>query len=138
MEQVYPEPAVGALILNDKKEILLVKTRQWGILYAIPGGHIELGETIGEAVKREVKEEVGLDIDLEKLLLVQEAIFSKEFYKKKHFIFLGCICKANSKEVKIDNDEIREFIWVEPKKALDLNIDSYTKNLIMKYLEEIK
>ena len=138
MEQVYPELIVGALISNDKKEIFLVKSHKWGNLYCIPGGHIELGETIEEAVKREIKEEVGLDIEFEKVLFIQEAVFPKDFYKKKHFIFLECICRTKSKEVKIDNDEIQKFIWIEPKKALDLNLDSYTRNFIIKYLEEIK
>lgn len=137
MEQVYPEPIVGALISNDKKEVFLVKSHKWSNLYCIPGGHIELGETIEEAVKREIKEEVGLDIEFEKVLFIQEAVFPKDFHKKKHFIFLECVCRTKSKEVKIDNDEIQKFIWIEPKKALDLNLDSYTRNFIIKYLEEI-
>lgn len=55
MRQKYPEPIVGALIFNNKDEIFLMKSHKWEGKYVIPGGHIELGETIEEALKREVK-----------------------------------------------------------------------------------
>jgi nucleoside triphosphatase len=134
-KQIYPEPIVGALILKDKK-VLLVKSWKWGNLYCIPGGHIELGENIEEAVKREIKEEIGLGIELEKVLFIQEAIYPKKFHKKKHFIFFECVCKAKSLKVRLDKDEIQEFIWIEPKKALKLTLNNFTRKFIRKYLEE--
>src|SRR6266702_1480574 len=57
--QVYPEPTVGALIVNKEGRILLTKSHKWFDKYTLPGGHIEVGETMKEAVIREVKEEVG-------------------------------------------------------------------------------
>ena len=86
-QQVYPEPTVGALIVNPEGKILLAKSHKWFDKYTLPGGHIEVGETMEEAVKREVKEEVGLDVEVVEFLLMQEAIFAEEFWKKKHFIF---------------------------------------------------
>ena len=62
--QQYPEPTVGALIINEHEKIFLFKTHKWGNNYAIPGGHIELGETMQEALIREVKEETNLDIEI--------------------------------------------------------------------------
>jgi nucleoside triphosphatase len=46
MKKEYPEPVVGAFIFNDGGEVLLVKSPKWDVEYTIPGGHIELGETI--------------------------------------------------------------------------------------------
>ena len=61
MTQIYPEPTVGALIINNKKEILLVKSHKWlNNKYSVPGGHVEIGESFEEAIIREVKEETGL------------------------------------------------------------------------------
>ena len=55
MTQVYPEPTVGALIINNKKEILLVKSHKWlNNKYSVPGGHVEIGESFEEAIIREV------------------------------------------------------------------------------------
>ena len=138
MEQKYPEPTVGALILNPKGQILLVKSYKWPGKYTIPGGHIEVGETVEEALKREVKEEVGLDVEFDKVLFVQEPIYSKEFIKKKHFIFLECVCRAKSEHIKLDEDEIQEFIWVEPKGALGLDVDSFTRKFVEKYIETLE
>lgn len=44
MVQLYPEATVGALIVNEKGEVLLVHSKKWGEKYTVPGGHIELGE----------------------------------------------------------------------------------------------
>ncbi len=88
MEKEYPEPTVGLLIVNDKNEILLIKSPKWGERYVVPGGHVEMGEKIEEAVKREAKEEVGLDVEFEKVLFVYESIFSPEFSKNKNFMSL--------------------------------------------------
>src|SRR5438034_9510417 len=70
--QVYPEPTVGALIVNKEGRILLTKSHKWFDKYTLPGGHIEVGETMKEAVIREVKEEVGLDVEVVEFLLMQE------------------------------------------------------------------
>lgn len=45
-KQIDPEPTVGALIFNPQGEIFLMKSHKWRNKYVIPGGHIELGETI--------------------------------------------------------------------------------------------
>ena len=135
MNKKYPEPIAGTLIHNDRGEILLIFSPKWSVDYSIPGGHVELGETIEDAAKREAKEEVGLNVEFEKVLFVQEAIFPKECHKKKHFIFLECLCKAKNSNIELDNIEAKKFIWVKPEKAMRLNIDVYTRRLIKKYLE---
>jgi len=138
MERKYPEPTVGALIINNSGEILLVKSPKWNCGYTIPGGHVELGEKIEDALKREIKEEVGIDIEVVGPLMVQEAIFPKTFFKKKHFIFLDYLCKAKNTEIKLDGREMTGFIWIKPEKALNLDIEPFTRNMINKYLENIK
>ena len=46
----YPEPTVGAIIFNPDNKILLCKSHKWNNQYIIPGGHIELGEGMEEAL----------------------------------------------------------------------------------------
>lgn len=58
----YPEPIVGALIVNHHNEVLLIKQKKWNDQFCIPGGHVELNESIEDAIKREVYEEVGLKV----------------------------------------------------------------------------
>ncbi len=134
-EKKYPEPTVGGLILNDKKQVFLAKSHKWKNRFTIPGGHIELGETVEEALKREIKEEIGLEIEPIRFLIMQEAIYSEEFYKSKHFIFLDYLCEAKTTDVKVDKDEMQDFVWGDPRKALEMNVDSFTKRTLKKYLE---
>jgi len=134
-KQVFPEPTVGALIVNQQGKILLAKSHKWFDKYTLPGGHIEVGESMVDAVRREVKEEVGLDVEVVEMLLVQEAIFAPEFYKKKHFIFIDFYCKSKDQQVKLDQDEIQDYIWVYPGAAYNLKLDLFTRKTLDMYLK---
>lgn len=137
VKQQFPEPTVGALIFNPQGKIFLTKSYKWRNKYVMPGGHIELGEKIEEALKREVKEETGLDIYNIKFLCLQEFIFDKAFWQKKHFIFLDFICKIKSSKVKL-NSEGQEYLWVTPKEALKLPVEPYTRKAIKEYMRKFK
>jgi nucleoside triphosphatase len=136
LAQVYPEATVGALIVNEKGEILLVKSYKWGNKYTVPGGHIELGERSEAAIKREVKEEVGLNVQPIKLLLVQEAIFPADYVKHEHYIFMDYLCLSNSSAVKVDRQEIQDYLWVDPDRAFQLDLESFTRNLVREYVKD--
>jgi len=125
-EQVFPEPTVGVFIFNPSNELLLLKSHKWPGKYVIPGGHVELGERIEEAAVREAKEETGLDIYDLKFICFQEFIHDPSFWKRKHFIFFDYTCRADSLEVRL-NDEAEEHVWVRLEAALHLPIDSYTR-----------
>jgi len=134
-KQVFPEPTVGALIVDNQGKILLARSHKWFDKYTLPGGHIEVGESMADAVRREVKEEVGLDVEVVEMLLVQEAIFAPEFYKKKHFIFIDFYCKSKDQQVKLDHDEIQDYIWIYPGAAYNLKLDSFTRKTLDRFLE---
>ncbi len=137
-KQVYPEIGVGALISNKQGKILLVKSPKWFDKYTIPGGHVELGESLETALIREMKEEVGLDISVIKLLNWQEAINSAEYFRPRHFLFFDFLCETNNKNVAIDGEEITDYIWVEPEKASKLNTDRFSAKAIKDYLKFIQ
>lgn len=60
-------PAASAVVLNQDGKILLHKRRD-NALWSLPGGAMELGESIGETIIREVKEETGYDVDVVKCI----------------------------------------------------------------------
>lgn len=132
--QVYPEPTVGALIFNPEGKIFLMKSHKWRGKYVIPGGHIELGEKMETALKREVKEETNLDIHDIEFLLFQEFIYGKTFWHKGHYIFFDYCCRTESTDVKL-NEEAEEYLWVSIKEALKLPVEHYTRVAIDRYLE---
>lgn len=129
----YPEPVVGAFILNPEHEILLVKSPKWkqGQLWSVPGGHIEMGETISKAVKREVLEVVGLAVDFKEVICIWENIYPVDFQDHKHFIFLECLCISKGKSiVQIDNQEITKAQWFTLKEALALPLETFTQKTL--------
>lgn len=60
-------PAVTAVVVNDRGEVLLIH-RADNDLWALPGGAQDLGESLPEAVVREVKEETGIDVEVTDLI----------------------------------------------------------------------
>ena len=136
-KQHYPEPTVGALIFDPEGNLFLMRSHKWHDNYVVPGGHIELGERMEDALKREVKEETGLDIYDIELLCIQEFIYDDTFWERKHFIFFDFVCKANSKKVTL-NDEAYDYTWISLQRASELPIDPYTKVAIEKYLAKIE
>lgn len=136
-EQGYPEVTVGVLVLNPEGKVFLMVSPKWKGNYSVPGGHIEYGEKIEDTAKREIKEETGLDIFDIQFLMVQECIFSEEFYKKKHFIFLDYIARAKDTKATLDGREGTEYVWVTIDEALSLSLNPYTKNAILEYKKKI-
>lgn len=126
----YPEPTVGAIIFNPDNKILLCKSHKWNNEYVIPGGHIELGEKMEEALKREIFEETGLEIYDIELISLKESIFSDTFHEEKHFIFIDYICKTNSYEVTL-NDEAEEYEWVKLSEINNYELGGFVKPLLM-------
>lgn len=137
-EQKYPEPTVGALIFNKEGKLLVVKSPKWFDKFIIPGGHVELGETAKDALKREIKEEVGLEIREIEFLQYQDAIFPPEFAKRKHFVFIEFSAKCVDDKVTVDNDEITHFRWVDPVDALKMDLASYTRRAVEAFLNRRK
>lgn len=134
-KQRFPEPTVSGLIFNPENKILLVKSYKWRNKYVIPGGHIELGETIEDALKKEIKEETGLSIFGIKFLFFGEFIFDKAFWKKRHFIFFNFVCRTKSSKVSL-NSEGQEYVWVTPQNALKLPTEPYTRQTINEFLKQ--
>ncbi|MGA2503918.1 MAG: NUDIX domain-containing protein [Anaerolineales bacterium] len=132
--QIYPEPTVGILIFNFKGEILLLQSHKWPGQYVVPGGHVELGERVEQAAIREALEETGLDIHDLRFLCWQEFVYDSAFWKKRHFLFFDYACRAESDAVRL-NEEAEDYLWVKPDKALDFQIDSYTRNSLLEYLK---
>jgi nucleoside triphosphatase len=133
--QKYPEPTVGALVFSPDGDLLLVRSHKWRDLYVIPGGHIEVGESIEQALRREIKEETGLDIDGIEFVGFQEFIWDNAFWKKRHFIFFDYACTADSVQVVL-NDEAQDYVWVPLAGALALPVEPYTRWAIQRYIQQ--
>jgi nucleoside triphosphatase len=131
-EQKYPIATVGALVFNPEGKVILLKSDKWKGKYVVPGGHIELGETILDALRREIKEETNLDVRDIKFVCHQEFIYDEAFAKPRHYVFLDYACRTDSEDVRL-NEEAQSYEWVTLEEALTLPIDPYTRKLIETY-----
>jgi phosphoglycolate phosphatase-like HAD superfamily hydrolase/ADP-ribose pyrophosphatase YjhB (NUDIX family) len=131
-----PVVTVGALIFNEENKVLLVQTHKWSNLWGIPGGKIKYGEPSEEALKREIKEETGLDIHSIQFVMVQDCIHSDEFYRDEHFILLNYVCKFSSSENVRLNEEAHNYVWVDLKEALKMPLNLPTKRLVEEVLNK--
>ena len=133
-EQSFPEPTVGVFIFNPDDRLLLLKSHKWPGKYVVPGGHVELGERLEDAVLRETKEETGLDVYNLEFINFQEFIYDPSFWKPRHFIFFDYACKTQSTDVQL-NHEAEDHIWVPLEEAAQLPLDAYTRTSVDKLLD---
>jgi nucleoside triphosphatase len=136
MENI-PISAVGVLIFNSKGEIFLVKSPKWDNKYIVPGGKVNFRETLKEAVRREVKEETGLEVYDIRFLCVFDFINPLDFHKSgKHFVGIQFICRTNKTNVKL-NQEGLDYVWIKPQEALKkLKIQKKTEEAIRIFLRK--
>lgn len=129
-------PTVGALIFNHE-EIFLVQTHKWDHTFGIPGGKIEVGESMEEALCREIQEETGMTIRNIEWALAHHSKNSKEFYKShQHFLLLNFYAQTRSRKFQL-NEEAESGFWISPKAALKLRLNQPTRVLIEYYLQNL-
>ena len=136
-----PMVGVGVMILNDKNELLMTqRISSHGIgEWSFPGGHLEFGETIVEAARREVKEETGLDIEkIEVFSVADEMRYLKTH--NKHYVNIGLVAHYEGGEPKImEPEKCTGWRWIHIDEMPDnlfeasgIILDNYRNNIMYK------
>jgi len=117
-ERTYPQRpflAVSAAIIRDGKVLIVRRARKPALnLYSLPGGVVEVGEQLADAVVREVREETALDIEPVALAGHREAIMrDKEGRIERHFVIL-CFAARWLKGEPTLNSELDDARWIDP------------------------
>lgn len=110
----YIGVSAGAMIFNEKKELFLSKrsknaTNERGC-WEVPGGKVNFGETLQDAVKREIKEEYGVDIELIEQFPAANHLIPSE---KQHWVpttFLAKIKKGQKPKI-LEPDKCDAIGW---------------------------
>jgi 8-oxo-dGTP pyrophosphatase MutT (NUDIX family) len=122
----------GGLVQNSQGEILVIRERE-ASTYKLPGGHIELGEKIEDAVIREVLEETGIVTKFNSVL----GMASTHPYRfGKSNIYIVCKLTPLSTQINIqDTHEIGDAKWTLPEHFLaDSNNSTFNKYLVKSLL----
>jgi ADP-ribose pyrophosphatase YjhB (NUDIX family) len=118
-------PAVAAVVLDDEGRVLMIR-RSDNDLWAIPGGAQDIGETVVQAVVREVREETGIDIEVSSLVGVYSDPNHVIAYDDGEVRQEFSICfRANPIGGELcTSEESKEVLWSETNLVATLNMHS--------------
>jgi len=130
-----PIVAVGAVIV-DAGRVLLVRrgTAPLKGHWTLPGGVLELGETLHDGVVREMREETGLTVEPVELVELLDRIYREEERVRFHYVIADYLCRVTGGEAKAasDADQVRWVTREEWNSHSALELDPVTVMVIEK------
>jgi len=115
-----------AIIRNENK--ILFQKRKKDKYYALPGGKIEVLETVKEALKRELKEELGVEVEVKNIVSVVENFFEFNSEKVHQYIFTHEVILLDDKY-----KDLKEFEGIEKDKDVVfkwIDVNDFDKSII--------
>jgi len=146
MKREYPESplvGVGAVIVDrqhdhrrDENRVLLIRRGQPPLLgeWSLPGGVLECGETLREAVAREVREETGLVVETSEMLGVYERLIrGDEGRIRYHYVLIDFLCRPTGGDLKAGSDAA-DVRWFTRDELPALNLAHDANDVVLKGL----
>ncbi len=136
MEGEYPDCprlAVGGVVIRGQRVLLVRRGKapskgQW----AIPGGRVELGETLQEAVEREILEETGVRVQAGEICHVFDVVRRDDAGRVRfHYVIVDLVAEYVSGEPQAA-DDASEAGWLAPDELRDLTVNRNTRELLKK------
>jgi len=129
-----PVVGVGAVIVKDGK-VLIVKRGheprkgEW----SLPGGRVELGETLVDALRREIREETGLEIDVGPVVEVFDRVHKSDDRVEYHFVIVDYLCRCVGGEL-CAGDDADDVQWIGPDELGDYGVNAFAQAVVAKAL----
>ncbi|MEW6082003.1 MAG: NUDIX hydrolase [Bacillota bacterium] len=139
MRRRYPEaPLVGlGAILFRQDEVLLVKRGKdpGSGIWTLPGGLLEVGETVREGTAREVMEECGLDVEVLDLVeTVERILIDRAGQVEYHYVILDFLARWKAGEV-VPASDVTDARWVQESALGNYRVSLETQRVISKARE---
>jgi ADP-ribose pyrophosphatase YjhB (NUDIX family) len=140
-ERIYPQRpylAVSAAIIRDGKVLVVRRARNPALgIYTLPGGGVETGETLMQAVTREVREETSMDIEPVALAGHREAIVRDAKGRvERHFVILCFAARWLSGEPVL-NEELDDARWLAPAALSSLRTTEGLAEIVAAAIERL-
>jgi len=141
-QRLYPARpflAVSAAIVRDGRILVVRRARPPAHgLFSLPGGLVESGETLTEAVRREVAEETGLAVEPIAFAGFREAIMrDSEERVERHFVILAFAARWQGGEPML-NEELNEARWVTREELADLPTTAGLAGIVASAFERLE
>jgi 8-oxo-dGTP diphosphatase len=134
MKREYPDRplvGIGAIIIENGR-LVLIKRGQPPLMgeWSIPGGMLELGETVREAAIREAREETGLTVEPGELLGVFDRVIrDEENCVRYHYVLIDFLCRRIAGEVRAAGD-VDDAQWFTQEESAKLPLAKDTAEVI--------
>ena len=126
----FPIPAVAAVVWHEDRVLLVRRGKEPGLgLWSIPGGAVRLGERLEDAVRRELREETGLDVRPVRIIHVVERILPEQGRIRFHYIIVDYLCTVDSGTLEAASDA-REARWFLQEELPGLGLSEETLRVI--------
>ena len=128
---------IGGVVLTPQRDLLVVRER-YGVggrepTLKLPGGALQAGEHLGQAVEREVLEETGVSAKFESIACFRH--WHGYRYGKSDIYFVGKL-RPLSKEITMQTSEIQECLWMPVDEFIDSeSISNFNKQIVRAALE---
>jgi 8-oxo-dGTP diphosphatase len=135
MPRRYPEHpllGIGAIIFEDQDRILMVERAGNPLkgYWSLPGGLVETGETLETAVKREILEETGLQVEPQQMFeLFERIMHDAQGQAEYHYVLLDYLCKVVGGTLQA-GDDVSRAEWVRREDLPSLLITEGTLDVI--------
>jgi len=130
-----PTIGVGAVIWNEKDEVVLIRRGSEPRLgeWSIPGGRLEWGESLRDALRREVREETNLDVEVGGLIDVVDSVVHDEAGAVlRHYVLIDFASRYLSGELRAGSDavdarwvlyaQLSQYpLWTETRRIIDVS-----------------
>lgn len=136
MKSLHGNPAGAAMILETADKKLLIVKANYKKYWTLPGGVIDKGESPLSAAIREVKEEVGLVIDPERVRFAGLVYCYNENIDIYRFIFRSTITEEQVESIALQESEIEDYVLETVEQILEAD-RTYSPNIITWSKEEI-
>jgi 8-oxo-dGTP diphosphatase len=139
VQREYPERplvGVGGVVIADGRALLIRRggpplQGEW----SIPGGLLDLGETLEQGVRRELAEETGLEVRVLDLIEVFERVFPDDDGRTKyHFVILDYLCEAVSGEARAASD-VTDVAWAREDELASYSLTPTATRVIKRAFE---
>jgi 8-oxo-dGTP diphosphatase len=132
----HPVVGVGAVVVRDGKALIIKRAHEprkgeW----SLPGGLLDLGESLADAVRREVREETGLDVELGPIIETFDRVHRDEAGRiRYHFVIVDYVCWSPSGEALAGSDA-EAVAWVRADEIDTYGVNRHAKDVILRGLE---